>query len=61
MTEPNDKANEELDDLELDAETVADLEPGSDEAKDVAGGALPPTFLVCPTNGCPPTAGCKRV
>jgi len=45
MTAPYDKSNEEQDDLDLDAETVKDLD--AEELDTVRGGLRPPNDTVC--------------
>ena len=50
------QGSDERDDLDLDAETVGDLEPTEEDADAVRGGGLIEYTVGCPhpSNGCPP-------
>jgi hypothetical protein len=50
------ESHDERDDLDLDSETVKDLEP--DDATGVAGGGIPQSIITCVSERCP-TVGCK--
>jgi hypothetical protein len=46
--EPRDK-----DELDLDAETVKDLEPREEDSAEARGGMAPPTYRGCGSEVCP--------
>jgi hypothetical protein len=52
MTDPRQQQREDAEDLELEAETVKDLDPDADDADEVRGGRPD----MCPTTSCQVTS-----